>query len=461
MDPIVSQLCSSLCQIVGDKHVLVGEAIDPEYTRDESLTVAPVVPRAVVRPANTAEVAKLLAFANAQRLAVVARGAGTGLSGACTPVAEGIVLSLERMNRILEIDEENQVAVCEPFVRLTELYAAAEAKGLMYAIVPGENSATIGGNVNTNAGGMQAVKYGVTRHHVLGLEVVLADGQVLRTGGKIVKVSSGYDLTQLIVGSEGTLAVVTQVIVKLVPRLPHRKTVLAPFKTLAEVTHAIPKLVATGIGPLMLEYIDVLTMASILQRSKMDLGIDPKLREQAMAYLLLVTEGRDEAGTERDAAELGEKCLELGAMDVFMLPSQAGRQLIEAREQSFWAGKAAGAGDVIDVVVPRASIANYVERAGLIAAEHQALVVGCGHAGDGNVHLAVFHGDAAVRGKVTKALLTAGVELGGAVSGEHGIGRAKKRYYAALEDPAKLVLQRRIKQAFDPNGILNPSAIFD
>lgn len=452
---------AALAAWVGDKHVLVGEAIGPEYTHDESLTVAAVTPRAVVRPANTEEVAKVLAFANERRIPIVARGAGTGLSGGATPVHDGIVLSLERMNRILEIDEENQVAVCESFVRLSELYAAAQDKGLLYAIMPGESSATLGGNVATNAGGMQAVKYGVTRHHVLGLTAVLADGRIIRTGGKFVKVSSGYDLTQLLVGSEGTLAVVTEVIVKLVPRLPNRTTVLAPFRTLDEVTGAIPKLVATGLAPLMLEYIDLLTMASILSRSKMDLGIDPKLREQALAYLLMVVEGRDAERVETDATQLGEKCIELGALDVYMLPSQAARQLIEAREQSFWAAKAAGAGDVVDVVVPRASMSKFVHAAAKVGEAHQALVVGCGHAGDGNVHLAVFHPDAAVRSDVTRGLLAAGVALGGAVSGEHGIGLAKKSYYAELEDPAKLALQRSIKQVFDPNGILNPGTIFD
>ncbi len=457
MDSVVTELG----RLVGEKHVLVGDAIGPEYTHDESLTVAAVSPRAVVRPASTDEVSKVLVFANARRIPIIARGAGTGLSGGATPVADGIVLSLERMHRILEIDEENQIAVCEPFVRLSELYAAAEDKGLMYAIMPGESSATVGGNVGTNAGGMQAVKYGVTRHHVLGLHAVLADGRVIRTGGKFVKVSSGYDLTQLLVGSEGTLAVITQVIVKLVPRLPNRTTVLAPFITLEEVTSAIPKLVATGLGPLMLEYIDMMTMATILQRSKMDLGIDPKLREKALAYLLMVVEGRDAERVEADAAQLGEKAIELGAMDVYMLPATAARQLIEAREQSFWAAKSAGAGDVVDVVVPRASIAKFVAAATQVAANHQALVVGCGHAGDGNVHLAVFHGDTAVRDDVTKGLLRAGVELGGAVSGEHGIGVAKKAYFAALEDPVKLELQRSIKRAFDPNNILNPGNIFD
>jgi glycolate oxidase len=457
----MEDVVKELVRLFGDKHVLFGEAITADYTHDESLTVAAVAPICVVRPASTEQVSQLLAFANARRLPIVARGAGTGLSGGATPVAHGIVLSLERMQRILEIDEDNQVAVLEPFVRLSELYAAAEERGLTYAIMPGESSATVGGTVATNAGGMQAVKHGVTRHHVLGLTAVLADGRVIRTGGRYVKVSSGYDLTQLLVGSEGTLAVITEVIVRLLPRQRERMTVLAPFKSLDDVTRAIPKLVATGLSPLMLEYIDMLTMATILARSKMDLGIDPKLRESALAYLLIVVEGRDAERVAKDAEELGQYSLELGAMDVYMLPSSAAKQLIEAREQSFWAAKAAGAGDVVDVVVPRASISKFVDAAAQIGAQHQAFVVGCGHAGDGNVHLAVFHAEAEVRSKVTESLLSAGVALGGAVSGEHGVGRAKKAYYAKLEDPNKLELLRSIKQIFDPNGILNPGNIFD
>jgi glycolate oxidase len=251
------------------------------------------------------------------------------------------------------------------------------------------------------------------------------------------------------------------VILKLVPRLPYRKVVLAPFATLREVAEAIPKLVATGRDPLMLEYIDMLSMATILARSKMDLGVAPSIRETALAYLLVVTEGREESAAQQDAEHLAELCAELGAMDVFMLPSHAGRQLIEAREQSFWASKAAGAGDLVDVVVPRASIATFVDAASKIALEHNALVAGCGHAGDGNVHLAVFHPQVAVQRQVTHALLAAGVALGGAVSGEHGIGLAKKSYFAEFEDPAKLALQKRIKLAFDPLGILNPGKLFD
>jgi glycolate oxidase len=457
----MSDLVSDLSALLGPDRVRAGEAIEPEYLRDEALTVAPVRPLAMALPSTTAEVARVLAHCHERALPVAVRGGGTGLAGGCTPIADGLLLALDRMNRILEIDTENQVAVCEPFVRLSELYAAAEARGLMYPIMPGESSATLGGNVGTNAGGMQAIKYGVTRHHVLGLTAVLADGQVLRTGGKLAKISSGYDLTQLIIGSEGTLAVVTEVIVKLVPHLPHRQAILAPFATLEAVTRAIPKLVATGRNPLMLEYIDMLSMVGILGRTKLELAIDPKIRDSALAYLLIVTEGRSAELAADDAEQLGALCGELGALDVYVLPSGAGNQLIVAREQSFWAGKAAGAGDIIDVVVPRAALSSFIEKASELATQHGALLAGCGHAGDGNVHMAVFHPDPAAQKTLTRSLLAAGVALGGAVSGEHGIGLAKKSVYAEFEDPAKLELERRIKQAFDPKRILNPGKLFD
>lgn len=457
----MDDLVAGLAQIIGGTHVLTGEAIAPEYTRDEALTVAAVTPRAVVRPASTEEVSAVLAFCNTRKIPVVARGAGTGLSGACVPVPEGIVLSLERLNRIVEIDEQNQVAICQPFVRLAELYEATEAKALMYPIMPGESSATLGGNIGTNAGGMQAVKYGVTRNQVLGLTAVLASGEVIRSGGKFVKVSSGYDLTQLIIGSEGTLAIATEITVRLVPRLPFRSTVLAPFRTLEAVTDAIPKLIALGRQPLMLEYIDVMTMGSILQRTGMDLGVPQAIRDQAVAYLVILTEGREASRAEADAQELAERCSELGALDVYLLASTAGKRLIEAREQSFWAAKAAGAGDIVDVVVPRSNMAALVQRTTEVAREHGALVLGCGHAGDGNVHFSIFHGDPEVHVAVTRSLIRAGLALGGAVSGEHGIGVAKKKYFMEFEDPVRLELFRRIKHAFDPNGILNPGTIFD
>jgi glycolate oxidase len=447
--------------IVGDGNVLDGDRIEESYTHDESLTTPAEAPEFVVRAASTAQVSRLLAFANEHRIPVTTRGAGTGLSGGATPRRGGILLSLERMNRILEIDEANHVAVVEPGVTLGELDQATAERGLVYPIFPGENSATIGGNVATNAGGMRAVKYGVTRNQVLGLEAVLPSGEVFRSGGKFVKVSSGYDLTQLLIGSEGTLGVVTRVTVKLFPRLPAWSTMLAPFRTLEQVSRAVPSLVMSGVGPLLVEYIDRMTMMGITGSTGLSLGIPEEVRDAAEAYLLLVVEGREDAEVQKDVESLGAICSELGAIDVFVLPSAAGTALVDAREKSFWVGKQMGLTDIIDVVVPRASIPEYMGRVKGIAERHGTMISGCGHAGDGNVHLGIFQPDAEKRDAVMRDLLHAGVTLGGAVSAEHGIGWAKKRYLSELEDPTKLNLMRGIKKVFDPNGILNPGVLFD
>ncbi|HVW29919.1 MAG TPA: FAD-binding oxidoreductase [Polyangiaceae bacterium] len=451
----------TLRSIVGDGNVLDGERIEEGYTHDESLTTPAASPDFVVRPASTAQVSRLLAFANEHRIPVTARGAGTGLSGGAIARTGGILLSFDRMNRILEIDEANHVAVVEPGVTLGELDLETAKRGLVYPIFPGENSATLGGNVATNAGGMRAVKYGVTRNQVLGLEAVLPSGEVIHTGGKFVKVSSGYDLTQLLIGSEGTLAVVTRVTVKLFPRMPMWSTVLAPFRSLAEVTRAVPALVMSGVGPLLVEYIDKLTMMGITGFTGISLGVPDDVREAAEAYLLLVVEGREEAAIAKDVESLGAICAEQGAIDVFVLPSSAGAALVDAREKSFWVGKRMGLTDIIDVVVPRASIPDYMERVRAIAERHATMISGCGHAGDGNVHLGIFQPDPEKRDAILRDLLKAGVTLGGAVSAEHGIGHAKKRYLSELEDPTKLALMKGIKKVFDPNGILNPGVLFD
>jgi glycolate oxidase len=450
-----------LSDIVGADHVLTGDAINDDYTHDEALTAVPRRPEAVVRPATVNEVARVVAVAAEHGIKVTARGSGTGLSGACVPRADGIVVSFERMDRIVEIDIENHVAVVQPGVTLAQLDQATAARGLVYPVFPGENSASLGGNVATNAGGMRAVKYGVTRHQVLGLEAVLGTGEVIRTGGKFVKATTGYDLTQLIIGSEGTLALVTEAILKLYPRPPFAATILAPFATLDEVTAAVPRIVASGIGPLVVEYIDFITMSAILRDRGLDLGVPDTIKSTALAYLVLVLEERRDDRLDENVEELATLVGDLGALDVYVLPPQAGAQLIDAREKAFFTAKAAGANDIIDMVVPRASISGYMAKVGELAQASSSLVVGCGHAGDGNVHLSVFQGDAGVRHQLIHDLFAAGMALGGAISGEHGIGTEKLRYLAELEDPAKLSLMRRIKTAFDPHGILNPGTIFD
>lgn len=457
----MAEIVELLAEVVGAGNVLAGDDVDPDYAHDEALTAAPSVPLAVVRPGTTAEVSAVLKIADELHVPVTARGSGTGLSGAAISPPDGILVSFEKMDAILEIDLDNHVAVVQPGVTLEQLNTALAEHGLIYPVFPGESSASLGGNVATNAGGMRAVKYGVTRHHVLGLEAVLANGDVIRTGGKFVKTSTGYDLTQLLIGSEGTLALVTEATVKLHPRLPHAATVLAPFTTLDAVTAAVPRIVAAGIGPLILEYVDMITMAAITANVGLDLGVPEPVREAALAYLVIVLESTHEARLDDDVEALGGLLDELGAMDVYVLPAQAAAQLISAREKLFFVGKASGMDDIIDLVVPRAAIPQYMTAVAEVGQEHGALLTGCGHVGDGNVHLSVFQPDPQRRTEVLRAVFRAGLDLGGAISGEHGIGKEKKKYFLEFEDPVKVELMRAIKRAFDPHGILGPGNLLD
>jgi glycolate oxidase len=455
----MTDLHTRLRDAVGAQHVLAGDAINDDYTHDEALTTEPVTPLAVVRAGSVHDVASVLRICSAVGVPVTARGAGTGLSGACVPRSDGVVMSLERMNRVVEVDVENHVAVVQPGVTLEQLESELVPRGLVYPVCPGENSASLGGNVATNAGGMRAVKYGVTRHQVLGLEAVLASGEVIRTGGKFVKATTGYDLTQLIIGSEGTLAIVTEATLKIYPRPGNSATVLAPFPSVEEVAAAVPQIVRSGVNPAVLEYVDARGLFTIAANVGLELGIGADVQEKAKAHLIIVLEQHTSERLDEDLATLADHLALLGALDVYVLPPASGAKLIEAREKVFWVVKALGANDIIDVVVPRASVPAYLEQVASLAQANATLVSAAGHAGDGNIHLSVFQPDPAVRDRVMRGILEAGIALGGAISAEHGIGKAKQKYFLELEDPNKIALMRRIKHAFDPGGILNPGTL--
>ncbi len=286
---LTRQIIKELMTIAGRDSIVTEKAAMEGYARDETPLAKPRAPQVVVKPSDSPTVARLLGLANKKRIPVTPRGAGTGLSGGCIPLYGGILLSLERMNRILEIDRENFVAVVEPGVTLSDLYTEVEQYGLYYPLYPGEMSATIGGNIATNAGGMNAIKYGVTRHNVLGLEAVLPNGEIIRTGGKFVKCSTGYDLTQLIIGSEGTLAIVTKVILKLTTRPTKRQVLLAPFTDLQNAIDAVPDILQLKVTPTGIEFMD----KSVVEIVEKYLGRELPYHQYA-AFLMVIMEGESD-----------------------------------------------------------------------------------------------------------------------------------------------------------------------
>ncbi len=428
---------------------------------DESLHVRHAEPFAVLRPRNTREVADIMRVAARHGVPVTARGSGTGLSGGATPADDGIVVSFEQMNQVVRLDTNDHVVVVQPGMTLRELNEYLAPTGLRYPVYPGELSGSIGGNVNTNAGGMRAVRHGVTRQHVLGLELVLADGTILRTGGPVVKSSSGYDLTQLVIGSEGTLALVTEVTLKLSPAFDHSATILVPFDSLDAITRVVPTVIASGLQPSMLEYLDVRTMSAVTVAASLELGVSAAVATSAAAYLIVVLETRTAKQLDVDIVDVGTLLEDAGALDVYVLPEHAAHRLIEARERMFWVTKEAGANDIVDIVVPRSTVPAYLEEVARIASRHEASITGCGHVGDGNVHLSVYLADDEERERLLRELFVFGIGLGGQISGEHGIGLDKREHYIALTDPLLLELQRRIKIAFDPDDLLNPHRLSD
>lgn len=415
-------------------------------------------PAALVRARSTEEVATTLRWAHEHRVPVVPQGARTGLSGAANASPGCVLLSLEKMDRILEIDPGEQIAVVQPGVVNAVLAEAVAAEGLFYPPDPGSrNISTIGGNVATNAGGMCCVKYGVTGDFVRGLQVVLADGRVLRTGRRTVKGVAGYDLTRLMVGSEGTLGVITEVTVALRPAAARPLTAVAFFPAVADACRTVADFLGEGHRPSVLEFMDAPTVRAVARLA--DLGFPPGMG----AMLIAQSDNATEAGTELAAFERVAR-LHAAAEVVVADDPLEGDMLMQARRLVGDALDELGSLLIDDVCVPRRHLVDLVEGMHRIAAEHRISVMCAGHAGDGNMHPSVvFDGadpaETARAHQAFDAIMALGLRLGGTITGEHGVGELKRHWLAEELDPAALWVQRAIKRTLDPHAILNPGRV--
>jgi glycolate oxidase len=420
-------------------------------------------PDAVVLPADTKEVAAVVGLCARHRVPIVPRGAGTGYTGGAVPTQGGIVLSLERMNRILEIDEANLIAVVEPHVVTGDLQAAVERVGLFYPPDPASlKESVIAGNVAECAGGPRAFKYGTTKQYVLGLEVVLPTGEVIRTGGKVVKNVVGYDLTHLIVGSEGTLGVITQVVLRLVPKPPVQSTLRATFTDVESAVQAVINVIRARVVPAAVELIDGDSLEAVAQY----LQVRSLAPQGTAAMLLLEVDGVPPA-VEEEAGRVEEACRDAGATEVLRARDEEERQELwrVRRELSRSLKMITPLKYNHDVVVPKGRIPELFALVREIRDEFNLRIPCFGHAGDGNIHVNIMvdpNNEAEIaRAREAERRLFAGVvSLEGSISGEHGIGFAKAPFLGLELSPEAIALMKRVKHAFDPHDILNPGKIF-
>ncbi|MBI4642470.1 MAG: FAD-binding protein [Deltaproteobacteria bacterium] len=456
---ILEKVIREIETVVGRENILTSPEDRWCYAFDA--TDLAYLPDLVVFPGSAAEVSRILLLANEHRFPVTPRGAGTGRSGGSVPIEGGVVLVLTRLNRILEINTKDLVAVVEPGVILGKLKAAVEEQGLYYPPDPASaDFCTIGGNVAECAGGPVAVQYGITRDYVLGLEVALPTGEIIDTGTRTMKGVVGYDLTRLFLGSEGTLGVITRIILRLVAKPAARQTLAAAFGSLKAAAEAVSRILASGLAPTALEFIDRVTLGCI--REMLPFAVDLK----AAALLLIAVDGHPHDVEER-AGAMARFCEEQGARPVIRArtPEEA-EQLWKARKVISPALKKVKPQKVSeDVVVPLSAIPDLITALEDLS-RRRGLIIPCyGHAGDGNIHVNVLY-DRALPGEMeaveptVEEIFTLVRRFQGTLSGEHGIGLTKAPYLGMELSPAAIAVQKRLKQAFDPNNIMNPGKIF-
>ena len=452
-------------KIVGNQFVLVDEESLNNYGHDETEELL-YPPEVVLRPRTAEEVSAVMRICNRDRIPVTPRGAGTGLSGGALPHLGGVLLSTDRMNSILTIDERNLQVTTEPGVITEVLQNAVKEKGLFYPPDPSSRgSCFIGGNIAENSGGPKAVKYGVVRDYVLNLQVVLPSGDIIWTGANVLKNSTGYSLTHLMVGSEGTLGIVTQIVLKLIPFPKYDLLMLAPFQSLEKAGEAVSAIFRAGFTPSALELVEIDALKIV---SKMVDSTAVPVTDDMEAHLIIEVDGNNMEVLLHDMEAIGEVLTHYGAGDLFFADdAQQKAELWKLRRRVAEAVKLDGYTIEEDTVVPRAELPALIRGVKQLGAKHGFHAVCYGHAGDGNLHIRIkktgtpnSFGDPEMT-KSLRALFELTKSLGGTISGEHGVGLIQKGYMDIVSDEAGLALMRGIKKAFDPNNILNAGKIFD
>jgi glycolate oxidase len=465
--PVTGDIIGELRRIVGVKNVLVDEEKLEAYSHDETNAEEyGHMPEAVVLPETTAQVAEVVKLANRERIPITPRGAGSGLSGGAIPQFGGILISLEKMNKFLELDVDNMVAVVEAGMVTNDLAVYVQERGLFFAGYPMSlQTCMIGGNIAENAGGGKAVKYGVTGRYVQGLELVTPTGDVVELGGKLSKDVSGYDLKQLVVGSEGTLGIVTKAIIKLIGYPTAKADLLVLFKTPREAIDVVPVIMAKGAVPTSIEFMDQLSILTSCRYLNESLPY-----EQAGAMLLIEMDGTNPEQVEADMIAVGDLCEQHGAIEVYVAEDRNTMERIwNVRRNIAEAFKVySPIQSLEDIVVPTARIPELIPELERLSEKYRMKIPCYGHAGDGNLHATLvkdpestmeqWHKDEPA---CLRELYHIVANLGGKISGEHGIGIKRKGFLAELIDPVELGLMRAIKRAWDPNNIMNPGKIFD
>ncbi len=458
---IPATLVSELRQIVGAANVLTSPEDLITYSFDGTAALQQL-PGCVVFARETAHVVSVLNLANTHRTPVVTRGSGTGLSGGSLPVPDCIVLCLAKMDRILEVDAANLTLLTEAGTTTLAISDAATAAGLFYPPDPGSMKiSTIGGNVAENSGGLRGLKYGITRNYVMGLEVVLPDGEVLWTGNKCVKDVAGYSLRDLFIGSEGTLGVVTKALLKLIPRPAARKTMVATYAQMDLAAQTVSDIIAAKIIPCTLEFLDHTTIHCVEDYAKIGLPLDCE------ALLLMETDGHPAAVAD-EAAHMEAIARKNGALEVRVAKDDnEAAQLASARRSAFSAlARVAPTTILEDATVPRSELANMIRFVASVAEKHKLRIGTFGHMGDGNLH-PTFLTDERNKEEMHRVeaafheIFDEAIRVGGTITGEHGIGVAKKSFLPKFAGDAQMRVMRELRKALDPNGILNPGKMFD